>query len=68
MFLQAFLGLAATAATCLGASLQPVSDFGNNPTNIQMNIYVPDKLASNPAVIVAVSIIPIPTRPPSAPR
>ncbi|KAK4038193.1 carbohydrate esterase [Parachaetomium inaequale] len=53
MFLQTFLGLAATAATCLGASLQPVSDFGNNPTNIQMNIYVPDKLAAKPAVIVA---------------
>jgi hypothetical protein len=68
MFLQTFLGLAATAATCLGASLQPVSDFGNNPTNIQMNIYVPDKLATKPAVIVAVSTVTYSHTPPSAPR
>lgn len=54
MLLQTFFGLAATAATCLGASLQQVSNFGNNPTKIQMHIYVPDKLASKPAIIVAV--------------
>lgn len=55
MLARTFLGLAATAATCLGASLQQVTNFGNNPTNIQMHIYVPDRVASNPAIIVAVS-------------
>ena len=55
MFIRTFLGLAATAATSLGASLQQVDTFGANPTNIQMFIYVPDNLAPNPAVIVAVS-------------
>jgi hypothetical protein len=55
MFLRTFLGLAATATTGLGASLQQVNSFGDNPTNIQMFIYVPDTVAPNPAIIVAVS-------------
>jgi hypothetical protein len=46
-------------ATCVAlgfcASLQAVASFGTNPTNIQMYIYVPDKLATKPAIIVAVS-------------
>lgn len=54
MFVRTFLGLAATAATCLSASLQEVTNFGDNPSNIQMYIYVPDQLAANPPVIVAV--------------
>ena len=37
------------------ASLQTVANFGTNPTKIQMYIYVPDKLATKPAIIVAVS-------------
>ncbi|KAL2197097.1 carbohydrate esterase family 1 protein [Corynascus similis CBS 632.67] len=53
MFVRTFLGLAATAATCLSASLQEVTNFGDNPSNIQMYIYVPDQLAANPPVIVA---------------
>ncbi|KAK4150531.1 carbohydrate esterase [Chaetomidium leptoderma] len=53
MFVHTLVGLAATAATCLGASLQQVSNFGNNPSNIQMYTYVPDKVATNPAIIVA---------------
>lgn len=72
MFLRTFLGLAATAATGLAASLQQVNSFGANPTNIQMFIYVPDKVAANPAIIVAVSkrrIHPTPTPTPTpAPR
>jgi hypothetical protein len=39
----------------LSASLVRVPDFGSNPSNAQMYIYVPDKLASNPAIVVAVS-------------
>jgi hypothetical protein len=54
MFLRSVLGLAAAAAMCLGASLQAVSSFGSNPTKIQMYIYVPDKVAAKPAIIVAV--------------
>ncbi|KAK2035895.1 PHB depolymerase family esterase [Colletotrichum somersetense] len=45
------LGLAASAAA---ASLQQVTNFGSNPTNTKMFIYVPDKVASNPAILVAI--------------
>lgn len=38
----------------LAASLTQVNNFGNNPGSLQMYIYVPNTLASNPAVIVAV--------------
>lgn len=48
--------LAALATLSFGASLVPVKDFGGNPTKINMYIYVPDKLATKPAVIVAVSL------------
>ncbi len=37
------------------ASLQQVSGFGNNPTGTQMYIYVPNRLATNPGIVVAVS-------------
>lgn len=50
-------GLLATAGLAFGASLQQVSNFGNNPSSIQMYIYVPDKVAANPAVIVAVRML-----------
>ncbi|KAK1751205.1 Alpha/Beta hydrolase protein [Echria macrotheca] len=53
MLLRNLLGLVATATTALSASLQKVNDFGNNPTKIYMYIYVPDKVAAKPAVIVA---------------
>ncbi|KAI1188624.1 Alpha/Beta hydrolase protein [Nemania serpens] len=46
-------GLLASAGSVLGASLQQVSNFGSNPSSIQMYIYVPDKVAANPAIIVA---------------
>jgi hypothetical protein len=39
----------------LSASLVQVTDFGGNPSKINMYIYVPDKLAAKPAIIVAVS-------------
>ncbi|KAG9229978.1 Alpha/Beta hydrolase protein [Amylocarpus encephaloides] len=35
------------------ASLVQVKDFGANPGNANMYIYVPDKVAANPAIIVA---------------
>ncbi|KAF1809110.1 PHB depolymerase family esterase [Eremomyces bilateralis CBS 781.70] len=41
------------AATAYAASLQQVTNFGENPSNALMNIWVPDKLAPNPAILVA---------------
>ncbi|KAF2194647.1 carbohydrate esterase family 1 protein [Zopfia rhizophila CBS 207.26] len=43
--------LAALSATVNGALVR-VNDFGSNPTNLQMNIWVPSKLAENPAIIL----------------
>jgi hypothetical protein len=54
MLLSSFFGLTALATSAFGASLQQVRDFGNNPTKIYMYIYVPDKVATKPAIIVAV--------------
>ncbi|KAH7071605.1 Alpha/Beta hydrolase protein [Paraphoma chrysanthemicola] len=45
-------GLAAISATA-DAALVRVNDFGANPANLQMNINVPAKLATKPAIIVA---------------
>ncbi|RYO89656.1 hypothetical protein DL762_003105 [Monosporascus cannonballus] len=53
MLFRAFLNLAIAEATGLCASLQQVQNWGNNPTNIRMYIYVPDRLATRPAIIVA---------------
>ncbi|KAI0376298.1 carbohydrate esterase family 1 protein [Hypomontagnella monticulosa] len=36
------------------ASLQQVTNFGANPSNTKMYIYVPNTLAANPAIIVAI--------------
>ncbi|KAI0406359.1 Alpha/Beta hydrolase protein [Xylaria palmicola] len=49
----ALVGLLAPVGLVLGASLQQVSSFGSNPTSIQMYIYVPDKVATSPPIIVA---------------
>ena len=46
--------LAVLSSVVFSASLVQVKDFGLNPTKIYMYIYVPDKLATKPAVIVAV--------------
>ncbi|AEO68323.1 carbohydrate esterase family 1 protein [Thermothielavioides terrestris NRRL 8126] len=52
--LNGAVSLMALASSALGASLQQVTNFGTNPTSIQMFIYVPAKLAANPPIIVAV--------------
>lgn len=36
------------------ASLQQVSDYGDNPAGVPMYIYVPDNLATSPGIVVAV--------------
>ncbi len=56
MLFQTVFGLAAAATTAFAASLQQVSSFGSNPTKINMYIYVPDKVAPKPAIIVAVRL------------
>jgi poly(hydroxyalkanoate) depolymerase family esterase len=35
------------------AQLQQVTNFGNNPGNLEMYVYVPDNVAPNPAIVVA---------------
>lgn len=35
-------------------SLEQVTNFGDNPTNVGMYIYVPNNLAPKPAIIVAI--------------
>src|SRR5690242_16503997 len=44
----------ATAGPAAAASLQEVTGFGANPTNLRMHLYVPDRLAADPALLVAV--------------
>lgn len=55
MLLPTFCAIAIMAAPGFCASLQQVSDFGSNPTSIDMYIYVPDKVATKPPIIVGVS-------------
>ncbi|GAA1038891.1 hypothetical protein GCM10009557_56120 [Virgisporangium ochraceum] len=55
------LGAAAVLATvglslarpASAASLVEVTGFGNNPTNLRMHLYVPDRVAARPAILVA---------------
>ncbi len=49
----AFVALLLTALPARAASLQPVADFGSNPTGAKMFVYVPDKLAPTPPILVA---------------
>ncbi|KAI0474557.1 PHB depolymerase family esterase [Xylaria cf. heliscus] len=46
--------LLALSGLAAGASLQQVTSFGANTSGTKMYIYVPDNLATNPAVIVAI--------------
>ncbi|MEU7750430.1 PHB depolymerase family esterase [Micromonospora sp. NPDC049171] len=43
-----------TAATpASAATLTQVTNFGTNPTNLQMHLYVPDRVAAQPALLLA---------------
>jgi acetylxylan esterase len=54
-FASLFVAFGATADPFIPrAALTRVMDFGSNPSNTQMWIYVPDRLAQNPAIIVAI--------------
>jgi hypothetical protein len=53
-------GIVAISASA-NAALVRVNDFGSNPTNLQMNIYVPSRVATKPAIILGVRLTaPIP--------
>lgn len=56
MLLKSVLTLLGVAASAFAAQgqLQPVTDFGPNPTNVGMFVYKPAKLAKNPPLIVAI--------------
>ncbi|MGW0828462.1 extracellular catalytic domain type 1 short-chain-length polyhydroxyalkanoate depolymerase [Streptomyces sp. NPDC002845] len=43
-----------TAAAVPTATLTEVTNFGTNPSNLQMYLYVPDSVTTRPAVLVAV--------------
>ena len=51
--IAAVLALVAPQAAS-AASLQQVTNFGNNPSNLQMHIYVPDRVVSPRPILVAV--------------
>ncbi|KAK2060349.1 PHB depolymerase family esterase [Colletotrichum caudatum] len=51
LFAAAAAGLASLASA---ASLQQVTSFGANPSGAKMYIYVPDRVAASPAIIVAI--------------
>ncbi|MEV1072210.1 extracellular catalytic domain type 1 short-chain-length polyhydroxyalkanoate depolymerase [Micromonospora parva] len=41
------------AAPASAATLTQVTNFGTNPTNLQMHLYVPDRVATRPAILLA---------------
>ncbi|WP_328415875.1 PHB depolymerase family esterase [Micromonospora sp. NBC_00389] len=43
----------AFAAPASAATLTEVTGFGSNPTNLRMHLYVPDRVASRPAILLA---------------
>ncbi|CAG8959821.1 hypothetical protein HYFRA_00001729 [Hymenoscyphus fraxineus] len=51
--LAGVVALASFSSVVSAASLVSVASYGSNPGSVGMHIYVPDKLASNPAIIVA---------------
>jgi len=42
------------ASPASAATLTEVTGFGTNPTNLRMHLYVPDRVAARPAILVAV--------------
>jgi acetylxylan esterase len=46
--------LIAPAPSASAAALTEITNFGTNPTNLRMHLYVPDRVTPKPAVLVAV--------------
>ena len=47
------VGVVQTAPQAKAASLVQVTNFGNNPSNLQMYIYVPNSVQANPPILLA---------------
>jgi acetylxylan esterase len=47
------LSLALAAGAASAAELKEVTGFGNNPTQLKMHLYVPDKAQARPPILVA---------------
>jgi poly(3-hydroxybutyrate) depolymerase len=68
--------LCAGLVSALTSTLQQVTNFGSNPTNVGMFVYKPTTVTAKPAVIVAIhyctgsaqayftGLLPIPSQPP----
>lgn len=54
MRLLSLLTAALSGSIAAAASLQQVTSFGANPSGAKMYIYVPDKVAASPPIIVAI--------------
>jgi poly(hydroxyalkanoate) depolymerase family esterase len=52
-FLTANATATATTDRAAAAELTEVTDFGENPTNLRMHLYVPDTVTDQPAVVLA---------------
>jgi poly(hydroxyalkanoate) depolymerase family esterase len=52
--LVAAIAVVVSAPTAAAASLVQITDFGFNPTNLGMYVYVPNSVAARPAILVAV--------------
>ncbi|MCC8247118.1 extracellular catalytic domain type 1 short-chain-length polyhydroxyalkanoate depolymerase [Saccharothrix luteola] len=46
--------VAFAAPQASAASLTQVTNFGTNPTNLQMHLYVPDRVAAKPGILLAI--------------
>jgi poly(hydroxyalkanoate) depolymerase family esterase len=47
-------GLVVASPPAQAATLTEVTNFGTNPSNLRMHLYVPDNIGTRPAVVVAV--------------
>jgi poly(hydroxyalkanoate) depolymerase family esterase len=52
--LAAAVALVLTAPTAAAASLVQITNFGNNPTNLGMYLYVPNNVQAHPPILVAI--------------
>src|SRR6266571_5924090 len=52
--LAAAVAVVLSAPTAAAASLVQITNFGYNPTNLGMYLYVPNNVAAHPAIVVAV--------------
>ncbi|PZM95115.1 MAG: esterase [Actinobacteria bacterium] len=54
VLLSAAVGVTAFTPSASAATLTEVTNFGPNPGNLRMHLYVPDRLAPRPPILVAI--------------